>query len=831
MNRLILLSVFICCIEYSKAQPITFFHLSQGDTIHHVSNGFGSIDILANCDETWEWEFLPQSDTLKFFRGMAYSSDGTLLILHLDFDNLGGVDYKLSKVDFSRKSIEVIDSFPRLFIPPNIADTPSGLYSFPKMKIDPDNNIYISDVFLKKYNISEKKLTHVGMPGIDGVPARWIESSTFINGELYVSMHHDNASSVIIVKVNLDDILNSSLILSADRTIIRITEMTTINYDCDSSVTILTTSLSRSLGARFYQLDLENSSIIPICNKPELFVPALSHPTEAIRYDCVPILDLNEPDSFGIAGLDYQSDTICIAPNRSAFPLGSGFPEIITNTVVDSIWIGITDGATDGSKEWIDCTSNCFNSGKGILFKNSGREANKIFLEEIKQSLFYKNTAPSATAGMRQIAFVTFKKSYRSDTSYLWMPVVPGPDAGDNGEITVCRDANPIDLFEQLGGVPMQGGIWSFGDGIFDPETDQSGIFQYTVQGAFCAAKTASVNVIVNELPLFSLGADVVLCSGKSGRLEPSRTGNAYEWQDGSSTKTLDINTDGEYWLELTDSLGCQSRDTVLVTTADHVQKDSLVRGCSGDFFTFQGLDFTKDTTVCVLKNSSSGCDSTFCLTIRFNPNYSETVKATICEDDFYNFYGESYARSGIYNKQFVTANACDSLEILELNVLPLPTVIIEGDTEICYPSTIELSTQQNYASYLWSSGSTDPKITAKAGAHKVTVIDENGCFGSSEILIQYEKCDHAYIPSAFSPNGDFINDEFQVYTNSYVELSSMKVFDRWGNQVFDGGENDFWDGTWQGKNMPSGVYVYFIELVLPNGRLIIEKGDVSLMR
>ncbi|MFK7809851.1 MAG: gliding motility-associated C-terminal domain-containing protein, partial [Saprospiraceae bacterium] len=93
--------------------------------------------------------------------------------------------------------------------------------------------------------------------------------------------------------------------------------------------------------------------------------------------------------------------------------------------------------------------------------------------------------------------------------------------------------------------------------------------------------------------------------------------------------------------------------------------------------------------------------------------------------------------------------------------------------------------------------------------------------------------------PTAFSPNGDNINDDFMIYSNEDVirEIRYFRIFDRWGAVVHEGfgglpNEEDFsWDGTHKGEKLNPGVFVYVAEVVLNNGIIKVLKGDVTLMK
>ncbi len=86
-------------------------------------------------------------------------------------------------------------------------------------------------------------------------------------------------------------------------------------------------------------------------------------------------------------------------------------------------------------------------------------------------------------------------------------------------------------------------------------------------------------------------------------------------------------------------------------------------------------------------------------------------------------------------------------------------------------------------------------------------------------------------IPSAFTPDGDGLNDEFRLLSRGEVNMESFQIFNRWGQKVFETNNPDTgWDGTHKGTMAPSDVYVYIIKLNLLSGEEIL-KGDVTLIR
>ncbi|RIV41826.1 hypothetical protein FQ017_16870, partial [Flagellimonas pelagia] len=88
--------------------------------------------------------------------------------------------------------------------------------------------------------------------------------------------------------------------------------------------------------------------------------------------------------------------------------------------------------------------------------------------------------------------------------------------AGENGELNICENSMPVDLFDSLGGTPDMGGTWSpglsSGTGVFDPSTDVAGVYTYTVTSGVCGMDTAEVNVVIDLLPNAGENGELEIC-------------------------------------------------------------------------------------------------------------------------------------------------------------------------------------------------------------------------------------------------------------------------------------------------------------------------------
>ena len=118
---------------------------------------------------------------------------------------------------------------------------------------------------------------------------------------------------------------------------------------------------------------------------------------------------------------------------------------------------------------------------------------------------------------------------------------------------------------------------------------------------------------------------------------------------------------------------------------------------------------------------------------------------------------------------------------------------------------------------------------------YEVVVTNERGCKDSATITIVVIRpnCDETdvYVPNAFSPNGDNINDVWRFRSN-FVDLVEVHVYNRWGQEVFTSNDVNFeWDGTMNGEFLKPDVYAYYIKVICVDASEYISKGNVTLVR
>ncbi|MTB50449.1 T9SS type B sorting domain-containing protein [Lewinella sp. W8] len=122
---------------------------------------------------------------------------------------------------------------------------------------------------------------------------------------------------------------------------------------------------------------------------------------------------------------------------------------------------------------------------------------------------------------------------------------------------------------------------------------------------------------------------------------------------------------------------------------------------------------------------------------------------------------------------------------------------------------------------------------------YRITVVDEDGCPVEGGIRIIVDRRSAIYFPTAFSPNGDRVNDRYVPFADlkAVERVNQFQIYDRWGDLVFS--NEDFppnelaagWDGTFGGRIMNPAVFVYSATVRLIDGREVTFKGEFSLIR
>ena len=189
----------------------------------------------------------------------------------------------------------------------------------------------------------------------------------------------------------------------------------------------------------------------------------------------------------------------------------------------------------------------------------------------------------------------------------------------------------------------------------------------------------------------------------------------------------------------------------------------------------------------------------------------------------------------GCSNMSPVELTTVSGLKILSLDAEPTLCGQRTGSFKVSYeggvqPVTISVNNGLPQTEELFSE--------LAAGAYQVHMYDAGGCSIDTTLFISQTDCP-VYIPNIFSPNGDGINDLFQIQTadKNEVMITRFFIFDRWGNNVYERfnlpihSSTGWWDGTFKRFTMNPGVFAYYLEVEFENGIRETYKGSVTLIR
>jgi hypothetical protein len=319
-----------------------------------------------------------------------------------------------------------------------------------------------------------------------------------------------------------------------------------------------------------------------------------------------------------------------------------------------------------------------------------------------------------------------------------------------------------------------------------------------------------------------------------------------YTWstQDGnilSGNYTLNpvVNEPGTYTLQVTNTTtGCKNTDDVQVLLDTNVPTDIVVDltrpGC-------------KDNDGVIRFKEIKGGTGPYLYSIDGGETFVEAI-------DF-----EQIA-PGLYNLYIQDLNGCEYEENITVPSAPDPAISIEPLFELELGDSLKLSATlpSGYPlslidTIIWTpleglnfrSNSIQDRLTPyvkpfSTAEYTVRIISKDGCEDRDNVVILVNTEPHIYIPNVFSPwkeDGD--NDVFLIFASDkqIAQIDRFQVFDRWGEMVFT--DSNFqpndpahgWTGYHNGRLLTPAVFVYYAEISLIDGRKLLYKGDVTLVR
>jgi gliding motility-associated-like protein len=440
-------------------------------------------------------------------------------------------------------------------------------------------------------------------------------------------------------------------------------------------------------------------------------------------------------------------------------------------------------------------------------------------------SVMLASSAPSGNVW--NTAATTPSITVLSSGSYTVTQTVSGCVSAPSAPVTVT--VNPLPPAPVISGSPLAfcqgdsvilsssaatGGLWNTGETSQSITVYTSGSYTVTDTAGGCVSQPSAPAVVavspIPAAPVIIPGDSVSICTGTSVMLTSSApAGNI--WSDGETTGSITVSAAGTYTVSQT-LAGCTGPPSAAVTVSIIPQLAPVITAgqpaiCAG------GAPVVLDATTAGASAyvwSNAGAMAT--LTIDSPGTYTVTVTAGACS-----------------GSASITISAEPALGPL---TLPDSLVLCTGETAIIDATTL------NATSYHWS-GISDTAVvisTQSGGGYEVTVSNSCGTASASTIVV-FNDCNCSlYMPNAFTPNGDGINDKLALYYDCPgIKYMMMRIFDRWGEKVFETNDLDAaWDGTYKGAKVPPGIYTYTVDVNAFEGTVNHSfhlKGGLTVLR
>jgi gliding motility-associated-like protein len=377
--------------------------------------------------------------------------------------------------------------------------------------------------------------------------------------------------------------------------------------------------------------------------------------------------------------------------------------------------------------------------------------------------------------------------------------------------------------------------------------------------------QTDVVQVTIYPLPTPDLGDDLVICPGEETVLDAGPGWENITWSTSENTETITASIPDTYTVTVTLN-GCENSDDILIEQPDlpiiELGPDTSI--CEDGFFIFEagvsGLWSTGNTESWIETNSEGtysftyedlGCivsDSVFLDVIQY-PEIELGEDFILCPDTIAvldigypgqwgdgSFGPEFIVEEPGFYSVIASDQQCSTYDAVTVIGLEYPEIDLGPDLEFCQGDPqVEFGSdaEQNHL-YTWSTGDTTNWVDLDY-THFLTVSVTNMCGSASDtVSVIYEDCGYdLFIPNAFTPNGDGVNETLEVFTHNF-EHFEIFIFDRWGNMVFTSNDPERqWIGDVMGGGyfVPNDTYFYRVEGQSIKKHIIRKNGWVTVIR
>jgi gliding motility-associated-like protein len=366
--------------------------------------------------------------------------------------------------------------------------------------------------------------------------------------------------------------------------------------------------------------------------------------------------------------------------------------------------------------------------------------------------------------------------------------VFPLPTINIQKNYAICR-LDTLQLGEEAFGRTSYTWTPSFGlnnNRISNPVAIVNNTTQYTlnITDEYGCKNKDSVLITNYQIDKFNLGNDTGFCQNSFVQLKAPFTNDSILWSTGEKSNTITALNKGLYWLKIKNNT-CSFEDTIFV-----------------DQFNLPEFKI----------NSSS---LTYCRTPILLSSNKTFNNAIYNWNDGSNSSSNNIQKAGKFILTITDSNKCQYKDSITINQGQLPVLFEIPDTTIC-ESTNFFITAPNIPNqtYLWNNTQSGPSYLVTRGGN-YTLRASTQCGDTSvSFKVITEDCNcYLWIPNAFSPNNDQVNDKFEFVSTCPIIEFDIKIYSNWGELLFQTNDPNFkWDGTYKGELLPLGVYFYVVK-------------------
>jgi gliding motility-associated-like protein len=446
------------------------------------------------------------------------------------------------------------------------------------------------------------------------------------------------------------------------------------------------------------------------------------------------------------------------------------------------------------------------------------------------------------TPGTYFVKLISLTNSGVKDSAYKTVTVYPQPNPSfkiNTKEQCLLNNSFEFANTTNVTGAPIFGFDWKFGNGTgssnINPIKSYPSAGTYTVQlkatTFYGCADSVTQQVIVDTMPVVTINtpAGTDICAG--GTLNLTSTGGLnYQWYNNAvlipsqNASTLVANTGGTYNVVAMNSMGCYSQNQVkaVINTLTKPKADFTY----GTYCIQVPIAFTNKSTI-----STSGV-------VNYVWSDGQGNTSTSIAPTF------TFAYAGNANvKLKVIPLSCPLLvdSITQVLAIEGPTTAVRMPLiDIARGEEVILHARTFGSSYLWtpSTGLNDvtlmspSTILSTEQTYKIQITSRSGCQTVDTLQVRVFDNYEVFVPNAFTPNGDGVNDQLKMNLIGIKEIKYFRVYNRVGQKVFETVNPDQgWDGMVNGVLQPFDTYMWIVEGINKFGTPVRGRGTTTLIR